>query len=462
MSKDGASKLWYYGVVDLSESVRIEDVLPAMYKWVASGAGHKTERELYHRLSRCSGEEIHAEGDVTVKRSITSQGEKLPCLRIDYSHPYSNTNFTFRNVVKAEVRSGSRYRISLQVTLEGNDKRPVRRRIGPLITSLLGIKSGVHDTRMFSGKHELDGRLRRVVSPGPLNELIGDSNRCVSLMLLHRDFSSCIAGSTRSRSSGGGRRARDFAKRLRGAALVFQLCTVADKWRVPRGGAMVWPPLSGSPTIWGPERFDPVAFASPRDPRARIRGETDRKRFENLIFRYMPGVGGSPDGSKPVAVAKAQPPVKECLNEIFNIFERSGVVGTSAAVVRMCQKLFPDSLLFAREVSREADLPVDPADLWRVLWILGRDLLSWRRPRKDIEGEFQRRTGRELAMGESNETTKDRRLMEKRKFTVEGIQYEMVSHIKMGRHRLYFDIDRKRHVVVVGHIGGHLPTSKYR
>ena len=100
-------------------------------------------------------------------------------------------------------------------------------------------------------------------------------------------------------------------------------------------------------------------------------------------------------------------------------------------------------------------------DLDQILWPLLFET------RGDIEHEFERQSKYEYAKGEGQQTTKNQRLAQLRKFTFEGREYEMWTHLKYGNRsgkqlRIHFAVDQDNKRIIVGWIGEHMDNATTR
>ena len=100
-------------------------------------------------------------------------------------------------------------------------------------------------------------------------------------------------------------------------------------------------------------------------------------------------------------------------------------------------------------------------DLDQILWPLVFE------KRGNIEGEFERLSKYEYAKGEGAQTTNNQRLAQLRKFTFEGREYEMWTHLKHGNRpgkqlRIHFAIDNEKRRIIVGWIGEHMDNATTR
>ena len=80
-----------------------------------------------------------------------------------------------------------------------------------------------------------------------------------------------------------------------------------------------------------------------------------------------------------------------------------------------------------------------------------------------LGSEFKKRTGYELARGESGTTCAMPNLMKLRKRMYKGNEIDISPHVK-GRNikaafRLHFYIDRDEEKIVIGHAGEHMDTA---
>lgn len=82
----------------------------------------------------------------------------------------------------------------------------------------------------------------------------------------------------------------------------------------------------------------------------------------------------------------------------------------------------------------------------------------------DLCKAFKDETGYDYARGEGRQTSRNANLARLRRFTFEGQEYEMWTHIKYGNRkneqlRIYFDFDNINRRVVIGHIGDHMDNA---
>lgn len=87
--------------------------------------------------------------------------------------------------------------------------------------------------------------------------------------------------------------------------------------------------------------------------------------------------------------------------------------------------------------------------------------------RGDIEREFNSSSNFRYARGEGQQTANNARLSQLRKFSFEGKEYEMWTHLKYGNRpgkqlRIYFAIDNEKRRFIVGYIGDHMDNATTR
>lgn len=83
----------------------------------------------------------------------------------------------------------------------------------------------------------------------------------------------------------------------------------------------------------------------------------------------------------------------------------------------------------------------------------------------DIEDQFMRLTGIEIAMGEQSQTHNDSKLMRLRDDTYKGKSISIEPHVKISSQRagidyqrIYYCYDRELSMIIIGHVGDHLKT----
>ncbi len=137
-------------------------------------------------------------------------------------------------------------------------------------------------------------------------------------------------------------------------------------------------------------------------------------------------------------------------------------------VMKLIASFYGARVVFAPEAGRSAVAATfqDAHVAWRVLRAMATTLLDlYVGGEKDIEREFRNRTGFEVALTESSETWKDRRLRRRRVLDIGGKQLDISAHVKFGVRpprllRVHYAFDSG--AIIVGHCGDHLPTAGTR
>jgi hypothetical protein len=128
---------------------------------------------------------------------------------------------------------------------------------------------------------------------------------------------------------------------------------------------------------------------------------------------------------------------------------------------------FADDAKRSASVSRYEDIP----EAWRCLWAVATVLhdlyFEGGLPANRIVEEFKARTGFDIALTEGSQTQKDKRLMALRRVIVDGQEFDVASHVKIGNRdpdmlRIHYAVDHERERIVIGHCGGHLATAGTR
>ena len=123
--------------------------------------------------------------------------------------------------------------------------------------------------------------------------------------------------------------------------------------------------------------------------------------------------------------------------------------------VKRNSKRFPTDFMFRLNTEEWEILVAVATTLW--------DLCFKETVNDRLGSEFKKRTGYELARGESGTTCAMPNLMKLRKRMYKGKEIDISPHIK-GRNikaafRLHFYIDRDEEKIVIGHAGEHMDTA---
>ena len=136
---------------------------------------------------------------------------------------------------------------------------------------------------------------------------------------------------------------------------------------------------------------------------------------------------------------------------------------------RVITTAFPDRIEFTERAlasARKTDFPKIGA-VWTALWHIANTLHSFAFSNNesgvDLEHEFRRQSGIEMALSEGKLRKANSKLMQSRFQDYDGEKIDITPHIKMqtaNKHlRIHFYTHKKRRVVVVGHSGDHLDTA---
>lgn len=151
------------------------------------------------------------------------------------------------------------------------------------------------------------------------------------------------------------------------------------------------------------------------------------------------------------------------------LFEALGALPeTPAEVVAAAERLFGGRLAFTERAHRSARDTgyTDVPRVWKAMVAMAStlyDIYFNARDSVNVESEFQRRTGFELAMGEGSETNRSSRLSALRQDTYLGRAIDVSPHVKLGRKapanmRIHYYVDRETRRIVISHVGDHLET----
>ena len=133
----------------------------------------------------------------------------------------------------------------------------------------------------------------------------------------------------------------------------------------------------------------------------------------------------------------------------------------------LAKVLYPDRIVILPDAYRSAKkFDGILTEEWEILVTVATTLwdLCFKETVNDRLGsEFKKRTGYELARGESGTTCAMPNLMKLRKRMYKGKEIDISPHIK-GRNikaafRLHFYIDRDEEKIVIGHAGEHMDTA---
>ena len=133
----------------------------------------------------------------------------------------------------------------------------------------------------------------------------------------------------------------------------------------------------------------------------------------------------------------------------------------------LAKALYPDRIVILPDAYRSAKkFDGILTEEWEILVATATTLwdLCFKETVNDRLGsEFKKRTGYELARGESGTTCAMPNLMKLRKRMYKGKEVDISPHIK-GRNvktafRLHFYIDRDEEKIVIGHAGEHMDTA---
>jgi hypothetical protein len=146
---------------------------------------------------------------------------------------------------------------------------------------------------------------------------------------------------------------------------------------------------------------------------------------------------------------------------------------TLADVVSVIQELFGHRIAFTDRGIRSVKGAriMDTRKAWEALHAMATDLhqlyFSGDLSAAEIGVQFRERSSFEIAMTETKETKRDKKLMALRDDTWDGQTIDITPHLKFGSSepdmlRVHYFPDHKRKILVIGHCGGHLDTSGTR
>ena len=137
--------------------------------------------------------------------------------------------------------------------------------------------------------------------------------------------------------------------------------------------------------------------------------------------------------------------------------------------LQLAERLWPSRIAVLPEAYASArGYPADLDEAWRMLSAMANTLwkLHFSEESVDISGEFYLRTKFKHALSESGFTKTNGGLMRLRKRTYMGREIDISPHVK-GKSgprdevfRIYYCPDAETRLLVIGHAGAHLPTSR--
>lgn len=144
---------------------------------------------------------------------------------------------------------------------------------------------------------------------------------------------------------------------------------------------------------------------------------------------------------------------------------------TPADAARLAAEAFPDRLLILdRAIASAEAFDGDAAEVWDVLRCMAGTLhpMIFDRHPGNLPRAFQAETGYELALREDKATGQVPELAALRRVSYDGAERDMTAHVK-GRGtkagstlRVHFLADYDRRLIVIGHCGEHLRTTRSR
>ena len=144
---------------------------------------------------------------------------------------------------------------------------------------------------------------------------------------------------------------------------------------------------------------------------------------------------------------------------------------TPADAARLAAEAFPDRLLILKDALASAEAyGGDAAEVWDVLRCMAGTLhpMIFDRHPGNLPRAFQAETGYELALREDKATGQVPELAALRRVSYDGAERNMTAHVK-GRGtkagstlRVHFLADYDRRLIVIGHCGEHLRTTRSR
>lgn len=136
--------------------------------------------------------------------------------------------------------------------------------------------------------------------------------------------------------------------------------------------------------------------------------------------------------------------------------------------LQFAEALWPNRITVLPEAYSSANgYPVDVDEAWRMLSAMADTLwdLCFSDDSNNLDKEFHERTGFKHSSTERGLTKSNSELMRLRKRQYQGREIDIISHVKGKsgprdeRFRIYYCADAKTRHIVIGHAGGHLPTS---
>lgn len=137
--------------------------------------------------------------------------------------------------------------------------------------------------------------------------------------------------------------------------------------------------------------------------------------------------------------------------------------------LELAERLWPSRIAVLPEAYDSAkNYPADIDEAWRMLSAMANTLweLHFSGESVDISGEFYLKTKFKHALSESGFTKTNGGLMRLRKRTYMGREIDISPHVKGksgpkdGVFRIYYCPDAETRLLVIGHAGAHLPTSR--
>lgn len=138
------------------------------------------------------------------------------------------------------------------------------------------------------------------------------------------------------------------------------------------------------------------------------------------------------------------------------------------SVLCLAEQLWPDRIVVLDEAHRSARAfaGTNLDEQWQVVSSVATKLwpLYFEGDCDDVAAAYEQASGYDLALTEGKLTKADASMMRLRQRTYHGETIDVTPHIK-GRDssaamalRLHYHVDRKRHLIVIGHCGAHLTT----
>ena len=137
--------------------------------------------------------------------------------------------------------------------------------------------------------------------------------------------------------------------------------------------------------------------------------------------------------------------------------------------LHLAEELWPDRIAVLPEVYASAkNYPADIDEAWQILSAMAGTLwdLHFSEESVDISDEFYRKSKFKHALTESGFTKTNGELMRLRRKTYKGREIDISPHVKGksgprdGTFRIYYCPDAETRLLIIGHAGAHLPTSR--